>query len=109
MITKQNENSENIFERLNSALKRLGDEVVTCPDGCELLIPIYDCNEEIIRVVTREEFLELIRSYNCGKSDFVILGELFNGQTKTISEVVKEFFVQFESSDFNFFFRKIEL
>ena len=76
MITKQNENSENIFERLNSALKRLGDEVVTCPDGCELLIPIYDCNEEIIRVVTREEFLELIRSYNCGKSDFVIIGEV---------------------------------
>lgn len=102
MITKQNENSENIFERLNSALKRLGDEVVTCPDGCELLIPIYDCNEEIIRVVTREEFLELIRSYNCGKSDFVILGEVFNGQTKTISEVVKEFITQFDPS--NFFF-----
>ena len=107
MITKQNENSENIFERLNSALERLGDEVVTCPDGCELLIPIYDCNEEIIRVVTREEFLELIRSYNCGKSDFVILGEVFNGQTKTISEVVKEFFVQFESSDFNFFLERL--
>lgn len=62
MITKENEHSEDIFKRLNSALKRLGDEVVTCPDACELLVPIYDCNEEIIRVVNREEFLELIRS-----------------------------------------------
>lgn len=80
----------------------MGDEVVTCSDGCELLIPIYDCNEEIIRVVNREEFLELIRSYNCGKSDFVILGEVFEGQSKTVSDVVKEFFVQFESSSFFF-------
>ena len=45
MITKENEHSEDIFKRLNSALKRLGDEVVTCPDACELLVPIYDCNE----------------------------------------------------------------
>ena len=27
MITKENEHSEDIFKRLNSALKRLGDEV----------------------------------------------------------------------------------
>lgn len=107
MITKQNENSENIFKRLNSALKRLGDEVVTCPDGCELLIPIYDYNEEIIRVVNREEFLGLIRSYNCGESNFVILGEIFEGQSKTVSGVVKEFFVQFELSDFNFFLERL--
>lgn len=107
MITKENEHSEDIFKRLNSALKRLGDEVVTCPDACELLVPIYDCNEEIIRVVNREEFLELIRSYNCGKSDFVILGEVFEGQSKTVTEVVKEFCIQFESSDFNFFLERL--
>lgn len=102
MITKENEHSEDIFKRLNSALKRLGDKVVTCPDGCELLIPIYDSNKEIIRVVNRDEFLGLIRSYNCGKSDFVILGEVFEGQTKTVSEVVKEFITQFDSSSFFF-------
>lgn len=101
MITGQT-NSGDIFKKLNLALQRFEDKELSCFDNEKILIPIYDCNEEIIRVVTREEFLELIRSYNCGKSDFVILGEVFNGQTKTISEVVKEFITQFDPS--NFFF-----
>lgn len=102
MITKRNENSENIFERLNSALKKIGDEMVTCSDECELLVFIYDCIEDTIRIVNREEFLELCRKFTCGESDFVILGEVFNGQSKTVSEVVKEFITQFDSSSFFF-------
>ena len=100
-------NSEDIFKKLNLALQRFEGKELSCPNNEKILIPIYDCKGESIRVVTREEFLGLIRSYNCGDSDFVILGEVFKGETKTISEVGKEFFVQFESSDFNFFLERL--
>lgn len=99
--------SEDIFKKLNLALQEFEDKELSCPNNEKIIIPVYDCREEIIRVVNREEFLELIRSYNCGKSDFVILGEVFEGQSKTVTEVVKEFFVQFESSDFNFFLERL--
>ena len=99
--------SEDIFKKLNLALQEFEDKELSCPNNEKIIIPVYDCREEIIRVVNREEFLELIRSYNCGKSDFVILGEVFEGQSKTVTDVVKEFFVQFESSDFNFFLERL--
>ena len=94
--------SQDIFKKLNLTLQRFEDKELSCPNNEKILIPIYDCKKESIKVVTREEFLELIRSYNCDKSDFVILGEVFKGQTKTVSEVVKEFITQFDSSSFFF-------
>ena len=101
MITGQT-NSEDIFKKLNLALQRFEDKKLSCPNNEKILIPIYDCKKESIKVVTREEFLGLIRSYNCSKSDFVILGEVFKGQTKTVTEVVKEFITQFDPSSFFF-------
>ena len=101
MITGQT-NSGDIFKKLNLALQRFEDKELSCFDNEKILVPIYDCNKEIIRVVNREEFLELIRSYNCGKSDFVILGEIFKGQSKTVSEIVKGFLTQFDPSSFFF-------
>lgn len=95
-------NSEDIFNKLNLALQEFKDKELSCPNNEKIIIPVYDCKEEIIRVVNREDFLGLIRSYNCYKSDFVILGEIFKGQSKTVSEVVKEFITQFDSSSFFF-------
>ena len=78
-------NSEDIFNKLNLALQEFKDKELSCPNNEKIIIPVYDCKEEIIRVVNREDFLGLIRSYNCYKSDFVILGEIFKGQSKTVS------------------------
>lgn len=101
MITGKT-NSERIFKKLNLALQKFGDKEFSCSENEKILILIYDCKEENIRVINREKFLELIRSYICDKSDFVILGEVFKGQTKTVSEVVKEFITQFDPSSFFF-------
>lgn len=100
-------NSEDIFNKLNLALQEFKDKELSCPNNEKILILIYDCKEDCIKVVNREEILELIKSHNYGESDFVILGEVLSDETKTVTDVVKEFITEFNSSSFSFFSKRL--